>query len=202
MFIFTYHIIYVFQEEEDEMDRLQEGGPNPSVSEDLVRFDFSTGRLPRRIASRGDAVYKTDEVIGKYLSVCPLSMVFATLPASFVAGDGSCGGRRLNRYSVVLEVMLEELPRAVGSDAETATRFGYTSMFTVPTAAGPGSPIGMPAPPPARGQFGDGEEGTEAGSGRARGGAGETPPLIPIFSTAPYAETEVNLFFLGILTHF
>jgi hypothetical protein len=171
--------------EEEEQDRQQEGGPNPSVSDDAVRFDFSTGRLPRRISSRGDAVYKTDEVIGKYLSVCPQSMLFATLPAAFVAGEGSCGGRRLNRYSVVLEIMLEELPRAAGSEAAAAGTFS------------PSSTLGL-----ARGLVNaateEEEAGEEASGGRGRGaeskaGGAETASRIPIFSTAPYAETEVCL---------
>jgi hypothetical protein len=186
------NICVPFQVEEEELDRQQEGGPNPSVSEDAVRFDFSTGRLPRRIASRGDAVYKTDEVIGKYLSVCPLSMLFATLPVAFVEGEGSCGGRRLNRYSVVLEVMLEELPRVTGSDATAAGTFSLSSTPTLSrglvSAAVEEASVEAEREEAARRAEGG------QGRGRESKSAGETEvaSLIPIFSTAPYAESEVR----------
>ena len=79
---------------------------------DMARFDFSTGRLPRRVSTRGDAIYKDDQVLGKYLSVCPLSLMFISVPSAFTASGsaGTCGGRRLNQYTLVLEVMFESLP--------------------------------------------------------------------------------------------
>jgi hypothetical protein len=98
--------------EEDESDRLQEGGPNPSIAGDVVRFDFSTGRLPRRVSARGDVIYKDDQVLGKFLSVCPMSLLFISVPSALTAAGsaGLCGGRRLNQYTLVLEVMFEALP--------------------------------------------------------------------------------------------
>lgn len=78
----------------------------------MARFDFSTGRLPRRVSTRGDVFYKDDLVLGKYLSVCPLSLMFISIPSSLTAtgSAGLCGGNRLNQYTIVLELMLESLP--------------------------------------------------------------------------------------------
>lgn len=80
----------------------------------MARFDFSTGRLPRRVSARGDVIYKDDPVLGKYLSVCPLSLVFVSVPSALMTpgSAGLCGGRRLNQYSAVVEVMFESLPAA------------------------------------------------------------------------------------------
>ena len=46
--------------EEEEEDRKQEGGPNPQVEPDRIRFDFTTGRKPRLLAVSGDVAYKQD----------------------------------------------------------------------------------------------------------------------------------------------
>ena len=91
-----------------------------------------------------------------------MSIAFISLPGAFIAGDGSCGGRRLNRYTVAMEVMFEALPGAASNN-----RFGRA-----PSAAG--------------GKIDDEDSlvGTESGAG---GGVS----LIPIFSTAAYSETEV-----------
>ena len=80
----------------------------------MARFDFSTGRLPRKVSARGDVIYKDDPVLGKYLSVCPLSLVFVSVPPALVAPGcaGVCGGRRLNQYTIVIELMFESLPTA------------------------------------------------------------------------------------------
>lgn len=83
-----------------------------TFSDDMARYDFSTGRLPRRVSTRGDVIYKDDQVLGKHLSVCPLSLVFVSVPSSLTAvgSVGMCGARRLNQYTLVLEVMFEALP--------------------------------------------------------------------------------------------
>jgi hypothetical protein len=57
------------QAEEDEKDRQQAGGRNPMVSDDMVRFNFTTGRLPRRLKTSGDVNFAPDEVVGEFLKV-------------------------------------------------------------------------------------------------------------------------------------
>lgn len=42
-------IQHELEAEEDEKDRLQEGGRNPLVTDDLITFNFTTGRLPRSV---------------------------------------------------------------------------------------------------------------------------------------------------------
>jgi hypothetical protein len=110
-------------------------------------------------------------VTGKYLSVCPMSMAFISLPGAFIAGEGSCGGRRLNRYTAVMEVMFEALPGVASNN-----RFGRA-----PNAGG--------------GRVDDEDSLTSAD-----GGAGVA--LIPIFSTAAYAETEVNVTLMNRMLKF
>ena len=46
------------RQEEEEADRRQEGGPNPSIDTDRIRYDFSVGRRPRLLAVRGDIAHK------------------------------------------------------------------------------------------------------------------------------------------------
>ena len=63
--------------EEDEKDRVQEGGRNPKISADMIRYDFSTGRRPRRFATRGDVAYRPDEAGNKqYLRVFAPCVMF------------------------------------------------------------------------------------------------------------------------------
>lgn len=38
-------------------DAAQAGGVNPSMQDDMLWFNFRTGRLPRKVTSRGDCKY-------------------------------------------------------------------------------------------------------------------------------------------------
>lgn len=95
--------------QEEETDRLQPGGPNPRINEEphpggaqavdnsSVRFDFTTGRLPRHTSIRGDAQHCQQEGGSQYLRLLPGSAVMITtaaLPQVFVH---NCGGGRLNQ---------------------------------------------------------------------------------------------------------
>lgn len=88
--------------EEDEADRLQEGGRNPKISEDLISFDFTTGRIPRKTSFRGDYQYRNDTALQKYLHLLPQSILMLKTP--FTA---NCGGNRLNQWSVTIQVMFD-----------------------------------------------------------------------------------------------
>lgn len=67
-------------EEEEEADRTQIGGPNPSIVRDTcTKFDFTTGRWPRGMTTRGDMAYKS-EFDKKYLKVYRLGLIFLPLP--------------------------------------------------------------------------------------------------------------------------
>jgi hypothetical protein len=67
-------------EEEEEADRTQIGGPNPSIVRDTcTRFDFTTGRWPRGMTTRGDMAYKS-EFDKKHLKVYRLGLIFLPLP--------------------------------------------------------------------------------------------------------------------------
>ena len=46
------------RQEEEEADRKQEGGPNPLIDTDRIRYDFAVGRRPRLIAVKGDIAHK------------------------------------------------------------------------------------------------------------------------------------------------
>lgn len=121
--------------EEDERDRAQEGGRNPKISGDMIRYDFSTGRRPRRIATRGDIAYRPDESANKqFLKVFAPCVLFLEVPFG-----GNCGGTRLNQYTVTMEVMFEEFPQpgeqaALFSTAKHNERFVPRSLAVVRNA--------------------------------------------------------------------
>lgn len=83
------------EREEDERDRLQDGGRNPAITEDMVRFNFTTGRMPRRLQAQGDVSYTTDEMVGTFLKIHPRSSLLLVNPLA-----PNCGGKKLNQYTV------------------------------------------------------------------------------------------------------
>ena len=48
------------RQEEEEADMKQEGGPNPLVDTDRIRYDFGLGRRPRLLTVRGDIAHRGD----------------------------------------------------------------------------------------------------------------------------------------------
>jgi len=86
---------------------MQEGGPNPKIDVGKIRFDFTTSRYPRGMASSGDIAYKSDGAASsnKYLKVYRGASL--TLPIPFPK-NGS--GFYLNQYSITMEVKLDEWP--------------------------------------------------------------------------------------------
>ena len=77
---------------EDELDRLQEGGRNPQVTEDSARYDFTRGsgsslRPPTRMTSRGfmaayDYTRADDVTLGKACKVFARSTIFVPVKAT------------------------------------------------------------------------------------------------------------------------
>ncbi len=102
--------------EEDERDRLQEGGRNPQINtssdgfNEFIRFDFSTGRLPRYTSFRGDYKHQTDEkgIIKPYLQILPNSFTMIST-RSLPKFHSNLGGKALNQYSITMEMMIEKL---------------------------------------------------------------------------------------------
>ncbi|MBK9643467.1 MAG: hypothetical protein IPO72_19865 [Saprospiraceae bacterium] len=76
--------------EEEMKDLMQEGGPNPRIHPDSIRYNFTTGRRPRGMTTRGDLAYQS-EGDASYLKVYKGSMLF--LPLQF-SPNGS--GKKLN----------------------------------------------------------------------------------------------------------
>jgi len=100
-------------EEEEEADRTQIGGPNPSIVRDTcTKFDFTTGRWPRGMTTRGDMAYKS-EFDKKYLKVYRLGLMFLPLPLS-------TPNQRVNQYTVTMEVKFDELPQKKAALFQTA----------------------------------------------------------------------------------
>lgn len=80
------------------------GGPNPKIDNTSIRYDFTTGRRPRGLTSRGDLSYQTAH--GEtFLKVFKFGSLF--LPVPF---PGNAGGSLLNVYTISAEIMLDELP--------------------------------------------------------------------------------------------
>lgn len=90
--------------EEEMKDLMQEGGPNPRIHPDSIRYNFTTGRRPRGMTTRGDLAYQS-EGDASYLKVYKGSMLF--LPLQF-SPNGS--GKKLNQYTVTMEIQLRLLP--------------------------------------------------------------------------------------------
>ena len=96
--------------EEEMKDLMQEGGPNPRIHPDSIRYNFTTGRRPRGMTTRGDLAYQS-EGDASYLKVYKGSMLF--LPLQF-SPNGS--GKKLNQYTVTMEIqLLEPAPSAAAS---------------------------------------------------------------------------------------
>ena len=101
--------------EEDERDRLQEGGRNPQINishdgyNEFIRFDFSTGRLPRYVSFRGDYKHQTDDagIIKPYLQILQTSFVMIST-RSLPHFHSNLGGKLLNQFSITMEIMIEK----------------------------------------------------------------------------------------------
>jgi len=81
----------------------QPGGPNPSVSENEMRFSFTTGAHPYKMQFRGDMAYKV-HLGEKYLKLYRLACLILPIP---LRGNG---GKRINRYSLTMDIKIDELP--------------------------------------------------------------------------------------------
>eukprot|EP00744_Colponema_vietnamica_P003943 GILI01005967.1.p1 GENE.GILI01005967.1~~GILI01005967.1.p1 ORF type:complete len:834 (-),score=335.55 GILI01005967.1:93-2594(-) len=99
--------------EEDNKDRERGLMPNPLVEEDKISFDFSTGKLPRKVTAYGFVEYRS-QADGKYglfvdkKSYLQLPLSHPVFQDTAVATMGF--GVRLNRYTVAMHVNLKALP--------------------------------------------------------------------------------------------
>jgi hypothetical protein len=125
---------------------------------------------------RGDCNYREDASQLTYLKVFAQAMMMLSVPFK----DGNCGGRRLNQYTVTLEIMNETKStgsgNAGGNNSFNNMNLDDSDMahpFPIPTLAG-----GVPM------------TGTSFG-GSSSSASADTNKNVPIFSTASYGETEV-----------
>jgi len=96
-------------EEEEYKKDLQAGGaPNPLIlvgdKSSTIRFDFTTGRAPRGMGTRGDYAFKPADG-RKFVKVFPNSELL--LPVQF---SKNAGGEALNQYTITMECKLDALP--------------------------------------------------------------------------------------------
>ena len=104
--------------EEEMKDLMQEGGPNPRIHPDSIRYNFTTGRRPRGMTTRGDLAYQS-EGDASYLKVYKGSMLF--LPLQF-SPNGS--GKKLNHCTVTMEIqLLEPAPSAAASSSSAVASY-------------------------------------------------------------------------------
>ena len=144
-----------------------------------MRYDFTTGNLPRRVTVRGDVRYLKDECDKQYLSVFPQAVLF--LPTHL---HGNCGGERLNQYTVTMEVMLPSLrPAAPTSKQAQSDEDIEAEMIAAMRASGAlGGAIAGAVGPVGKGP------GTSSGSAPA-GSADK----IPLLCTASFAESDAHI---------
>eukprot|EP01083_Nonionella_stella_P030773 84290_1 len=93
------------EHEEKERDMALGIAPNPSVSDGEIRYDFSTGHLPKRLSARGYIEYQPGEDGKQFLKVEKLSYLELDIPFT-PNGNEKC----LNMYTVTVEVLVEHPP--------------------------------------------------------------------------------------------
>ena len=168
-----------------------------------IRYDFTTGSLPRKVTIRGDAHFRTDEVGKQHLLVFPQSVLF--IPVYF---KGNCGGNRLNQFTITLEVMVSSLtltPGRTGNipvsgsvfDGDVAENDGKFGDGQSKWGGGGASASGLMGWKPASGATAGGVGATAGGVGVGGGGGGgggaQVQAKVPLFSTGSYCDTDANL---------
>ena len=104
--------------EEDEEDRKQEGGPNPQIDADRIRYDFTTGRRPRLLQLKGgDIAYRPDTGGRKYLKVFASTALQLSTPIAALLGEAHRAAQRGQKpspsaaahtaYTLTLELRLD-----------------------------------------------------------------------------------------------
>lgn len=168
--------------EEDEKDRNQEGGRNPKIGPDSAQYDFSTGRMPRFLNTRGDCNYRNDGMEQTYLKVFKQGVLLVRNPFK-----ANCGGNRLNQYTLTLEIMMDKdtIPATSGGGGGA----GGNAAFD------PTRPYDLDAddelPDPNDLDMGVTGVGLSSGSASRSGNAGGSASAQQaLFSTAEFAETD------------
>lgn len=137
-----------------------------------MRYDFTTGNLPRRVTVRGDVRYLKDECDKQYLSVFPQAVLF--LPTHL---HGNCGGERLNQYTVTMEVMLPSLRAAAPTSKQAQSDEDVEAeMIAAMRASGALGGAGAVGP-------------VGKGPGTSSGSADK----IPLLCTASFAESDAHI---------
>ena len=102
--------------EEEEEDRKQEGGPNPQVDLDRVRYDFTTGRRPRLIQVKGDIHYRPDAAGKKALKVIKGAAIQLATPLAAISGGTTATAPHHaahSSYTLTLEVRVDSIQPGV-----------------------------------------------------------------------------------------
>ena len=96
------------EREEEAQDRAAGRGPNPEIREGLARYDFTTQKLPKNVATHGFVDYRPQPDGSHALYVGPKSHLTVKLPSLFGPNGGGC--LRMNEYTIALELRLPSLP--------------------------------------------------------------------------------------------
>jgi Ca2+-binding EF-hand superfamily protein len=119
-------IMMKIEAEEIEQDLMQQGGPNPKIDYDIgnVKYDFTTGRRPRGLTSRGDFAFQ-NSFGDKFTLVHVGGMLFVLIPFSSEKSP-------LNEYTITMDISFDSLPES-GQIAliQTAKYNQDTSAFYV-----------------------------------------------------------------------
>ena len=96
--------------EEEEEDRKQEGGPNPQVDMDSIRYDFTTGRRPRLLQVKGDIQYKPDAAGKKLIKPFKGAAIQLTTPLAAISAPTSANNPHRpthSSYTLTLELKVD-----------------------------------------------------------------------------------------------
>ena len=101
-------IVREIKAEEEEEDRKQEGGPNPQVDLDRIRYDFTTGRRPRLIQVKGDIHYRPEASGKKCLKAIKGAAIQLTTPLAAISGTSAAPHRPAHSsYTLTLELKVD-----------------------------------------------------------------------------------------------
>jgi len=101
-------------ESEEEIKEIGKGNysPNPEITENYVAWDFTTPRKPVGVAKINHSHVHMRRAGQNYLRIYPNGALSLTTQKSMEAKDsitlsGNCGGKRLNQFTIVLEMKMQ-----------------------------------------------------------------------------------------------
>ena len=103
------------RQEEEEADRKQQGGPNPLIDTDSIRYDLSSGRRPRLLAVKGDIAHKGEGSRRHTKLFKSTSLILPILDSATARRQQqpASGVRLSDTWSATLEIRIDSAATAI-----------------------------------------------------------------------------------------